>query len=238
MIVGHRGAPLLAPENTPASFAAAAEAGAQWVELDARRCADGVVAVVHDAWLADGRTVAELAPEDLQRHGVSTLGEVWAALPPDLGVNVELKNSPLEPDYDESDRLADLVAETIAPYVGTRPLLVTSFNPSTAVACCAKLPGVPGGLVSGAQTPLAVAGSLALECKLQVACAHLDAEGLDEAGIAAAHEAGLAVMAWTVDDGERARALAACGVDALCTNDVEALVSSLPGSASRSADDA
>ena len=51
-----------------------------------------------------------------------------------------------------------------------------------------------------------------------VSCRH---SLLDQHVVADFHDAGLAVVAWTVDDGERARDLAAWGVDAITTNQVE-----------------
>ena len=50
---------------------------------------------------------------------------------------------------------------------------------------------------------------------------------LDRDAIAAFHDAGLAIAAWTVDSAERARALAAWGVDAITTNRVGAIRAAL-----------
>ena len=47
-IVGHRGNPAYAPENTMESFRQALAAGAECVELDVRLSADGVAVVMHD----------------------------------------------------------------------------------------------------------------------------------------------------------------------------------------------
>lgn len=47
-IVGHRGAPALAPENTIAGIDAAVRAGADAVELDVRRGRDGSLVLAHD----------------------------------------------------------------------------------------------------------------------------------------------------------------------------------------------
>ncbi len=53
---------------------------------------------------------------------------------------------------------------------------------------------------------------------------------LDREIIAGFHDAGLAVAAWTVDGGERARELARWGVDAITTNRVEAIRAALDDS--------
>ncbi len=54
LIIGHRGASALAPENTIAAFANALRDGADGVEFDVRLSSDGVPIVIHDATL--GRT--------------------------------------------------------------------------------------------------------------------------------------------------------------------------------------
>ncbi len=50
-IVGHRGAPQMAPENTLASFRAAAAAGAEAVECDVALTFDARPVVIHDTSL-------------------------------------------------------------------------------------------------------------------------------------------------------------------------------------------
>ncbi len=64
-MIAHRGGAALAPENTLAAFASAVEEwGADVLEMDVRRTADGKVAVIHDATVdrtSDGSgAVAEL----------------------------------------------------------------------------------------------------------------------------------------------------------------------------------
>lgn len=49
LVIGHRGAPSRAPENTIASFRAALEIGVDGLELDVHLSADGHLVVIHDA---------------------------------------------------------------------------------------------------------------------------------------------------------------------------------------------
>jgi glycerophosphoryl diester phosphodiesterase len=49
LVLAHRGANRLARENTVDAFVRARELGADGVELDVRRTADGVLVVHHDA---------------------------------------------------------------------------------------------------------------------------------------------------------------------------------------------
>ncbi|MFQ3228932.1 glycerophosphodiester phosphodiesterase family protein [Reinekea sp.] len=47
-LVGHRGLPTLAPENTAASIRSAVEQGIEWLELDVTMAGDGSLIVMHD----------------------------------------------------------------------------------------------------------------------------------------------------------------------------------------------
>lgn len=51
LIIGHRGAAAVAPENTLASFERAMQDGADGIEFDVRLSSDGVPVVIHDATL-------------------------------------------------------------------------------------------------------------------------------------------------------------------------------------------
>src|ERR1051325_11314997 len=51
LIIGHRGASAVAPENTMASFREAIAAGADGIEFDVRLTRDGVPVVIHDSTL-------------------------------------------------------------------------------------------------------------------------------------------------------------------------------------------
>ena len=48
LVIAHRGARGVAPENTLAAFQAALDADADGIELDVTRCATGEIVVIHD----------------------------------------------------------------------------------------------------------------------------------------------------------------------------------------------
>ena len=48
LLIGHRGAPDQAPENTASAFKAAIDAGALIIETDVRLSKDGFIVVAHD----------------------------------------------------------------------------------------------------------------------------------------------------------------------------------------------
>ncbi len=76
LILGHRGASAVAPENTLAAFSRAIRDGADGIEFDVRLSRDQVPVVIHDATLKRtgliDRLVAELSSEELQNTDVGT----------------------------------------------------------------------------------------------------------------------------------------------------------------------
>jgi glycerophosphoryl diester phosphodiesterase len=76
LIIGHRGASAVAPENTLAAFSRALEDGADGIEFDARLSRDRVPVVIHDATLKRtahlDRLVEELDASELQQCDVSS----------------------------------------------------------------------------------------------------------------------------------------------------------------------
>lgn len=76
LIIAHRGASALAPENTLAAFQRAIDDGAEGIELDVRLAKDGVPVVIHDAKLyrlgqTKGR-VSDFTSEELQTLDVGS----------------------------------------------------------------------------------------------------------------------------------------------------------------------
>ena len=69
LILGHRGASALAPENTLAAFSCAISDGADGIEFDVRLARDGAAVVIHDASLKRtgmiDRAVADLTAAEL-----------------------------------------------------------------------------------------------------------------------------------------------------------------------------
>lgn len=87
LILGHRGASALAPENTLAAFSRAISDGADGIEFDVRLSRDGVAVVIHDASLKRtgliDRPVSELTAAELCEVDVGS----WFA--PSTGISKE-----------------------------------------------------------------------------------------------------------------------------------------------------
>lgn len=135
-VIGHRGAPVAAVENTMASFAAALDAGADGVECDIRMSADGVPVVFHDA---NGRRLCgssvmiertararlrTLIFRDGPEYTIPTLDELleWAGRRGAV-VFIELKGEPLV-----GDALVDAAARSIAERGMSERAALISFS--------------------------------------------------------------------------------------------------------------
>jgi len=212
--MAHRGASAAAPENTVEAFRLAGELGADWVELDARLSADGVVVVHHDAHLADGRMLAELTIDEMPDH-VPSLAEALEACG-DLGVNIEIKNLPDDPDYDADHAVVDAVAGLAQAYLGPERTLISSFNMDSVDRMHRVDPSLPCAWLFFQMTDPASVVDRAVAHEM--AAIHPFDNLVDAAMVRRAHEAGLLVNVWTVDDPDRMAALVEMGVDGICTN--------------------
>jgi glycerophosphoryl diester phosphodiesterase len=214
-VIGHRGATASHLENTIDAFRAAAEAGADGIELDVRRTADDVLVVHHDAALPDGR-VLRRTPADELPTTIPTLAEALEACG-DLWVDIEIKNLPSDPDYDAEHGISVAVAAMVAAYGASERVLVSSFDMGSLDRLRLVDPTIcTGWLVFSGPSP-AQAVERAAAHGLHAIHPHdllVDAALLDRA-----RRSGLAVNVWTVDDPDRIRQLASWGVDGILTDD-------------------
>jgi len=213
-VMAHRGASYDRPENTAEAFAEARSQGADWVELDVRLSADDVLIVNHDAHYVDGRLVREVMACDAPTDTLN-LAEALEACE-GMGVNVEVKNLPGDPDHDASDLVCEAVAGLVAAYRPTDELLVSSFDISAMDRIRATEPSLPTGWV--------VVERLGADMTLDRTVAHghqtvcLWDALVDESIVVSARERGLKVVVWTVDEPERITQLADWAVDGIITN--------------------
>jgi glycerophosphoryl diester phosphodiesterase len=212
--MAHRGASATHPENTVAAFLAAREQGAEWVELDARRTADGQVVVHHDAELPDGRPIVELPAAELP----DTVPSLAAALEAcaGMGVNIEIKNIPGDPDHDAEAAIVDGVLAVMEGRPAGQQILITSFDLPTIDRVRERAPDVQTGWLLFAVPDLQAAVERA--ARHGHVAVHPFVAFVDEALVARAHRDGLAVNVWTVDDPDQMRHLVELGVDGIITN--------------------
>lgn len=215
---GRAGNPGDPRDNTLAAFAAALASGADGVELDVRRTADGVAVVHHDAEVAGAGPLSQLRSGDLPSW-IPTLEEALVACA-GAAVDVEVKSSPLEPGYDPAERLAtevaDLVAGLVATARGPARVFVSCFFGAALQAARAERPELATGLLvlPGDEAGSALARARAVGARVLLPFATQVTAELVEA----AHGHGLAVVPWAVDEEADLRAVARVGVDAVITD--------------------
>jgi glycerophosphoryl diester phosphodiesterase len=243
LIIGHRGASAIAPENTLAAFTRAIQDGADGIEFDVRLSQDGVPVVIHDATLSrtgliDG-VVAELSAEMLGRTDVGS----WFSQRPNAR-DVDFSNEKLPSlqqvfdlfaDSDallylemksqggDENRLAAEVASAIRKHAIAERVIVSSFNLSLVQAVKA--------INSAIRTAALFEPKVSLPATLVRRIRLIElakASGADEICLhhtlagrrltEHARNSRLEVVVWTVDNPEWIERARSRGVKALITN--------------------
>lgn len=218
-VFAHRGASHAAPENTFAAFRLAVDLGADGIELDVHRTADGVLVVHHDADAPElGLLVARsFADVRAARPDIPTLAESLAAAG-ELVVNVEIKCCAWDDDPDPEHDVARGVIALVRELDAYDRVIVSSFDLTHIDAVRALEPRLATGFLVHGQDPTPLVARCVERGHTWL---HPDWGNLllrlDDC-VAAARRAGVRLNPWTVDDPEAMRRFAAAGVDALITN--------------------
>ncbi|HJX79452.1 glycerophosphodiester phosphodiesterase family protein [Glutamicibacter sp.] len=236
ILIGHRGAAGVAPENTIAAIEAGSRSGAGFVEIDIQLSADGVPFIFHDDTPARTSNVAEVFPgrendpitsftwDELQRLDVGSyfsdqfagekiphFDDVADALTGKTGVFIEIKSPAKSPG----------VEQVVADYLKTDPqwsaleaggkIEVLSFDAASNKRFAALAPEVP------LQQLL---GSVPSASELAEIASYADSFGtsyrtLDVARAERVKEAGLGLGVYTVNSVQAAQASLDMGVERL-----------------------
>jgi len=220
LVIAHRGASGHLPENTLPAYQLAVEQGADMIEIDLHRTRDAAVVITHDEDLCGlgGRgeicdaSLAEVRALDAGRgERVPLLAEVLDRFGSRIAFNLELKRG-TRAEY------PGVEAEALAA-VQQRGLLARTLFSSFYDPVLARLRQLSGAarialLLShqSAERPIERARLLGAE-------AINPWRGLVRRELVeAAHDAGLAVYVFTVDEVDEMQRLLALGVDGLFTN--------------------
>jgi glycerophosphoryl diester phosphodiesterase len=231
-VVAHRGGGALAPENTLAALRTGARLGHRMVEFDAKLSRDNISFLLHDDRVertsnghgaAQDLSYAELgrldagawfAPE-FAGEAMPTLAAV-AQLCRDLGLHANVEIKPCPGREIETGRQVALDALRYWRDAAAQPLL-SSFAPTALAAAREVAPGLPRGLLVQDLSDDSVAHAQALGC----VSLHVAHRALSASSVAAIRGAGLRLMAYTVNQPERAHELLGWGVDAICTDRID-----------------
>jgi glycerophosphoryl diester phosphodiesterase len=239
LVFAHRGGCAIGPENTIAAFDRGLAAGADGIELDVHLSSDGVAVVHHDAMLErttsgsgpiGARTAAELGSIDAgcrfvaddgstpfrnQGVGIPTLREVLRRYSNTL-IIIEMK--------EDNEAIARAVAADVRAAGAAERVCAAGFGPTSLRAARAALPE----MASSACVPevrLALYRSWARWPVTRVSYSGYQVPEfagrlrvVSRRFVRHAHQAGLAVQTWTIDEQVDMERLLDWGVDGLISN--------------------
>ncbi|MEP6637229.1 MAG: glycerophosphodiester phosphodiesterase family protein [Acidobacteriota bacterium] len=258
LIIGHRGASAVAPENTLASFKRALSDGADGIEFDVRLAHDNVPVVIHDATLRrtgliSGR-VSELSSIELGRTDVGswfdrqarssspaqsskfteeklpTLQQVFDLFRDNQGLlYLEMKGEP-----QDGDRLVKEVVRSIRDNSLRDRVIAESFD----LSLIKLMKSIESRIRTAALFEPKLSRPVWLaRTKLPERARACGADEIalhhtlaSQAAIEKAKGLGLNVVVWTVDDPQWVAKALTLGIDALITNNPAALVAYNPSS--------
>ncbi|MEU6698787.1 glycerophosphodiester phosphodiesterase family protein [Pseudonocardia sp. NPDC046786] len=230
-VVAHRGASTDAPENTLAAVDEALAQGADSIEVDLQRTADGQLVLLHDTTLARTTDVARVLPDraaepvgtftlaELKRldagswfgpgfagEPVPTLGELLARVGDRAGLLIELKDPASYPGIEQ--QVADAVGAPRAD------VAVQSFDHDALRRFAAAAPDVPAGLLFDSRPT---------DAELDAAAAVADQVNpsfrvTDAALVAAVRARGMETGVYTVNTGADLRRMIDAGVHRIITD--------------------
>lgn len=211
------------PENTMPAFEHAVSLGYRYLETDVHVTADGVLIAFHDNVLdrATDRTgvVAELPWDEVERARVGgtepivLLADLLGAWP-DVRVNIDPKHdAAVEPLIDLIERTGTVDRVCVGAFSDRRLTRVRqALGPR---ACTSMGPRQVGRLMAAARG--LPAGSFSAAC-VQVPVKRGPVPLVTERFVATAHERGLHVHVWTVNEAEEMHRLLDLGVDGIMTD--------------------
>ncbi len=218
--VGHKGAAALAPENTIASLAAAADHGVDMVEFDVAARSDGELVLAH--------STREITRES------DTLDEALAFIrhetAPDLALDLDLKVRGFEEEivgalhrHELLDRAlaSSFYSDSLRRLRVLEPGLRTGISYPWDRSGLAERRGVRPVVWAGTAAlrralPFRIAG-MARSATATSAMLHFSV--LSSVVVDRCHELGLTVFAWTVDEPDLLERVLGLGVDGVISND-------------------
>ena len=225
--VGHKGADLIAPGNTLASFDAALAAGVDMVEFDVLRVPDGRLVLAHDLRASE-------------RPGVLTLEEGLDHLITDayagIELNVDLKRAGYEREVIDALRARGLIERALISTMEEESLpVIRALEPAVRLGW--SVPKMRRNPLSHPLTrPFALVGAYELRRRIaarvgvRLRSGEIDAvmahyAVVDRRLVRVVKEAGGELYVWTVDEPKRIARMERLGVTGIISNDPRLFVS-------------
>lgn len=202
LCVAHRGFSGRYPENTLPAFDAALAHGADVIELDVQCSAEGHLVVCHDPDLERltgfPAFVRDLPLSHLQTPeiGLVTLEEVFAALPEDTLINIEIKH---EATHFLQWHTEQAVVDCIRQWDRSQHVVISAFNPMIVNRIRKLAPELSTAyLITQTLTPLLIY----LLARVKARYLHVDQRYLNPRIMRRLHRKGLQVLGYTLNTEE------------------------------------
>lgn len=223
LVIAHRGASEVAPENTASSIREAIRLGAKVIEFDVRVTTDGELVLFHDKELdrVAGRpgTIETLDWATVKTLDVGTwftkgsfAGEPVLRFDDAVKLCLEDGATPL---IEHKTGGAAAYAEVIRKLDAMDRVIVQSFDWKFLAEFHALMPEVPIGALGSKELDAAKQAELA---ELKPDWIGWNYKDLEEAGLKIVHELGAKLALWTVNDPTVAKAWVEKGADAIITD--------------------
>ena len=222
LVIGHRGAPHAARENTIEAFEVAIAQAADVIEFDVRRTSDYTLVVHHDANI-DGVDVS-LANQTYQRaskeesqagYHIPTLKDTLECCAGRIALDIELKECGYEQD----------VYNMVRQYYETNNVLFKSFNDSSVLTLKSLDSRAIVGLLLGKPPPVSIwtrvselfPGKRLSDCQADFVSPHWKL--LRFGFIIRMRSTMMPMLVWTIDNMDLVHKLASVGVKGIITNE-------------------
>lgn len=240
-IFGHRGMPSNAPENTIASFKAAAEVrGVNWLELDVGITKDEQLVIIHDDYL-DRTTdmsgeITNLNYKDIKNASagswfsekfkdekIPTFDDIIdLANEYKINLNVELKGITGPNGFALSKSMVKQVSEKLTRLEHNQEVLISSFNVVLVKLAEEIMPQYERAVIFHTSTLKEDWRTLLEFCNASIV--NTEDARLTKAKVKSIKKAGYTLNVWTVNKPARANQLSNWGVDGIFTDSADKMI--------------
>lgn len=225
IIIGHRGANKIAPENTLLAFQKAIELGADYIEFDTFESKDGEIVIIHDEdifrttgqkGLIKNMTLKEIKALDAgEGEKIPTLRELIELTEGKIGLNCEIKAEGISKKIIKMLKEADMIDQTIiSSFLHDELLKAQIIEPNIRIASLEPIAGV--GNIDWNQKKEMI--QFVVDKNLYAINPIYPI--VDQKFVNLAHENNVKVFPWTVDSQMSMKRLIKMGVDGIITNDI------------------
>jgi glycerophosphoryl diester phosphodiesterase len=212
LTVGHRGVMGVEPENTLRSFRRAEQEGLDQIELDLHLSKDGALVVMHDAKV-DRTTDGSGYIRDFTLEEIRGLDAGLGERVPVFEEVLDAVDKPIQAEIKDK-AAARVLAGVLRERGETDRVSVISFHDEALAEIRTLLPEVRTVLVASALGPQIVTRAQAVGARL----VSLDLTQLNLDVVRRCQDAGIAVMAWTVNTAQDWALARALGLDGAATD--------------------